>query len=161
VVKTLSGHTDTVYSAKFSPDGKYILTGSADTTTKLWDASTGKELRAFQGHTNTVYDVDFSPDGKYALTSSADRTARLWDIATGVETRTFSGHTSAVWSAVFSPDGRHVLTGSLDGTARLWETDYRDSVADVCARLLRDFTKEERAQAHISDQEPTCPQGAK
>ena len=161
VLHTLSGHTDTVYSAKFSPDGKYILTGSSDTTAKLWDASTGKELRTFQGHTNTIYDVDFSPDGKYALTSSADRTAKLWDIATGAEVRTLSGHTSAVWSAAFSPDGRRILTGSLDGTARLWETDYRDFVADVCARLLRDFTDEERLQAHITHQEPTCPQGRK
>ena len=161
VLKTLSGHTDTVYSAKFSPDGKTVLTGSADTTAKLWDVATGKELRSFQGHTNTIYDVDFSPDGKYALTSSADRTAKLWNVATGVEVRTLSGHTSAVWSAAFSPDGKLILTGSLDGTARLWEADYHDFLADVCARLLRDFTDEERGQAHITDQGPTCPQMSK
>jgi WD40 repeat protein len=59
--------------------------------------------------------------------------------------RTLSDHTSAVWSAVFSPDGKHVLTRkSLGGTARLWEADYHDFVADVCARLLQDFTEEER-----------------
>jgi WD40 repeat protein len=70
--------------------------------------------------------------------------------------RTLSGHTSAIWSAAFSPDGKYVLTGSFDYTARLWEVDYRDFVASVCARLLRDFTEEERIQAHIEDQEPTC-----
>jgi WD40 repeat protein len=148
---------DTVYAVAFSPDGKYALTSSADTTAKLWEVVTGKEVRTFNGHTNTVYDVRFSPDGKYALTASADRTAKIWDVATGAEIRTLSGHTSAVWSAVFSPDGRQILTGSLDGTARLWEADYRGFVADVCARLLRDFTDEERQQAHITDQEPTCP----
>jgi WD40 repeat protein len=72
-----------------------------------------------------------------------------------------SGHIGAVWSAIFSPNGKQIVTGSLDGTARLWETDYRDFVATVCARLLRDFTEEERAQAHIIDQEPTCPQFSK
>jgi WD40 repeat protein/serine/threonine protein kinase/DNA-binding XRE family transcriptional regulator len=161
VLKTLNGHTDTVYGAAFSPDGKYILTGSADTTAKLWDASTGKELRTLSGHTNTVYDATFSPDGKYALTASADRTAKIWDVTTGAEVRTLSGHTSAVWSAVFSPDGKSVLTGGFDYTARVWEVNYRDFVSEVCARLLRDFTEEERAQAHIADQEPTCPQWGK
>lgn len=158
VLRTFSGHTDTVYAAAFSPDGKYVMTSSADTTAKLWDVATGKEVRTFDGHTNTIYVVTFSPDGKYALTASADRTAKIWDVATGAEVRTLSGHTSAIWSAVFSPDGTHVLTGSFDQTARLWEVDYRDFVAEICTRLLRDFTEEERQQAHITDQEPTCGQ---
>jgi WD40 repeat protein/serine/threonine protein kinase/DNA-binding XRE family transcriptional regulator len=155
-LQTFEGHTDTVYGAAFSTDGKYILTSSADTTAKLWEVATGKEVRTFSGHTNTVYDIAFSPDGKYALTASADRTAKIWDVSTGAEVRTLSGHTSAIWSAAFSPDGKYVLTGSFDYTARLWEVDYRDFVASVCARLLRDFTEEERIQAHIEDQEPTC-----
>ena len=157
IVQTLSGHADTVWGAVFSPDGKQILTSSADTTAKLWDVATGKEIRTFIGHTNTIYDIAFSPDGKYALTASADRTAKIWDVATGAEVRTLSGHGSAIWSAVFSPNGKQVLTGSFDHTARLWEVDYRGFVANVCARLLRDFTEEERIQAHIKDQEPTCP----
>ncbi len=156
VMQTFSGHTDTVWGVAFSPDGKYILTSSADTTAKLWEVTTGKEIRTFSGHINTVYDVVFSPNGKYALTASADRTAKIWDIAIGSEVRTLSGHTSAIWSAMFSPDGKYVLTGSFDHTARLWEVDYRDFVVDVCSRLLRDFTDEERAQAHITDQQPSC-----
>jgi WD40 repeat protein/serine/threonine protein kinase/DNA-binding XRE family transcriptional regulator len=160
-LQTFNGHTDTVYGVAFSPDGKFILTSSADTTAKLWDVATGKEVRTFDGHTNTVYDITFSPDGKYALTSSADRTARVWEVATGTEVRTLSGHISAIWSAVFSPDGKDILTGSFDHTARLWEVDYREFVASVCARLLRDFTEEERGQAHIIDQEPTCPKFGK
>ena len=158
LVRTFSGHTDTVYGVDFSPDGKFILTSSADTTARLWDAATGQELRTFSGHNNTVYDVEFSPDGKYALTASADRTARVWDVETGTEIRVLSGHTSAIWSAVFSPDGKRILTGSFDHTARLWEVDYREFVASVCARLLRDLTEEERIEAHITDLEPTCPQ---
>jgi WD40 repeat protein/transcriptional regulator with XRE-family HTH domain len=154
---TFTGHTDSVYDAAFSPDGNYVLTGSVDTTAKLWNATTGHEVRTFSGHTNTIYNVAFSPDGKYILTANADRTARIWEVDTGEVVRILSGHTSAVWSAVFSPDGKTVLTGSLDHTARIWEADYRDFVTAVCARLLRDFTEEERVQAHITDQEPTCP----
>ena len=44
------GHTDVInYGAAFSPDGKYIVTGSWDTTVRLWDAETGKEIRQFVG----------------------------------------------------------------------------------------------------------------
>jgi len=156
VAQTLKG-PDIVFAVTFSPDGKYLLTGNGDSTAILWDVSTGNEIRTLNGHTNTVSDVAFSPDGKYVVTASADRTAKIWDVATGKELRTLSGHDSAIWSAAFSPDGKYILTGSFDGTARLWEVDYRDFVADVCTRLLRDFTEEEREQAHITDQGPTCP----
>ena len=129
--RTFIGHSDTVESVAFSPDGKYALTGSHDKTAKLWDAATGVVVRTFIGHSDTVESVAFSPDGKYALTGSHDKTAKLWDAATGVIVRTFSGHTDTVRTSVemqrsshsvaFSPDGKYVLTGSDDGTAKLWE----------------------------------------
>src|SRR4051812_24768173 len=59
------GHTNYVNSAVFSSDGKYVLTASFDKTARLWDATTGKELRQFKGHTNYVTSAVFSSDGKY------------------------------------------------------------------------------------------------
>ena len=65
----------------FSPDGKFALTGSCDTTARFWDLTqspiTSEELI---GHTGTVKSVAFSPDGKFALTGSGDSTARFWKI---------------------------------------------------------------------------------
>jgi eukaryotic-like serine/threonine-protein kinase len=46
----------------FSPDGARVLTGSEEKTTRLWDAATGKEIRAFKGHDKLVFSVAFSPD---------------------------------------------------------------------------------------------------
>ena len=132
-VRTFEGHTKdeahtnnkgylrTVYSVVFSPDGRYALSGSTDETLKLWEVSTGQEVRSFSGHRSGVRSVAFSPDGRYALSGSADNTLKLWEVSTGREIRTFEGHTNSVWSVAFSPDGRYVLSGSVDNTLKLWE----------------------------------------
>ena len=115
-----TGHTSTVTSVAFSPDGKQVLTGSGDKTAILWEAVSGEKLRSFEGHTSIVNSVAFSPDGKHVLTGSSDHTAILWDAASGENFRSFEGHTSTVTSVAFSPDGKQVLTGSWDTTAILW-----------------------------------------
>lgn len=75
-------HTQPVTSVAFSPDGKRVITGSEDTTAKIWDASTGRELLTLRGHAGTVTSVAFSPqwDGplRFALTCSRDGAAILW-----------------------------------------------------------------------------------
>ncbi len=154
-VQTFNGHAE-VWGGFFTR-WAIILTSSADTTAKLWEVATGKEILTFSGHTNTVYDASFSSDGKYTLTASADRTAKIWDILTGAEVRTLSGHTSAVWSAVF-----HRMADSSDGKFRPHSQIMGNGLSrlrgsSLLHRLLRDFTEEERTQAHIADQEPTCP----
>src|SRR5690606_33174830 len=107
--RRLEGHTDSVTSVAFSPDGTKVLTGSIDNTAKLWDASTGTEIRTFAGHGSSVLSVAFSPDGTRLITGSDDLTAVLWDAVTGAEIRTFAGHVFGVRSVAFSPDGDQVL----------------------------------------------------
>jgi WD40 repeat protein len=160
-IRTFVGQIGTNYGVAFSPDGRFALMGGENGTAKLWDVSAGQEVRAFVGHSHSIYGVAFSPGGQYILTASADRTARLWDVTTGQSVRTLSGHRDAIWSVAFSRDGKYVLTGSLDYTAKIWETDYRDFIATTCARLLRDFTDEEREQVPIPDKEPACPRFSK
>ena len=131
-VRTLRGHAGSVLSVAFSPDGKYVLSGSGDKTAKLWDAVTGAEVRTFTGHTASVYSAVFSPDGKYVLTGSWDDTANLWDAATGKVLHIFGGQNPAD-VAVFSPDGKYVLTGFSD--AILWDA--------ASGAQLRTFSKQD------------------
>ena len=147
---------DSAVSVAYSPDGKFIVTGGNDKTARIWNAQTGQEVRSFVGHTDIVKAAVFSPDGAYVLTGSADNTARLWDVNTGQEIRRLSGHTAIVNTVAFSPDGRYMLTGSGDRTARLWHREYQDTIHALCDRLLRDLSRDERAQHNIADDSATC-----
>ncbi|MCX5717404.1 MAG: WD40 repeat domain-containing protein [Nitrospirae bacterium] len=113
------GHSGEITSMAISPDGRYMLSGSQDTTIKLWDVSTGREVRTFQGHSGFVNSVAFSPDGRYAVSGSTDKTIKFWDVSTGREVRTFQGHSDEVTCVAFSPDGQYVLSGG--GDIKLWE----------------------------------------
>ncbi len=119
-LRQFSGHTDFVTSAAFSPDGKTIVTTSADNTARLWDVESGAEIRRFTGHSEFVWSVTFSPDGKYIVTGSRDRTARMWDVLTGDEIRQFSGHEHWVNAVAISHDGHFLLTGSANKVI-LWD----------------------------------------
>ncbi|HEY9526507.1 MAG TPA: hypothetical protein VIR02_05455, partial [Anaerolineales bacterium] len=79
-VQPFFAHPGGLWTATFSPHGKYIATASVDGTARLWDAQTGQELRRFIGHSAVVESVVFSPNGNYLLTGSDDGTARLWDV---------------------------------------------------------------------------------
>src|SRR3981189_2457955 len=101
----LKGHTAALTVVAYSPDGKYLATGSLDRTARVWDAATGKELAALVGHTAPLEGVAFSPDGKTLATGSYDNLVKLWDWSTGKELTTFAGHTNMVRSLAWSPDG--------------------------------------------------------
>ena len=117
---TLSRHEDVILGVDISPDGKEIISGSADNTIKLWQRD-GKLLQTLEGHEDNVLDVTFSPDGKLIASASKDGTIKLWN-RKGTLIRTLSQH-SAIERVIFSPDGRTIASASEDGTIRLWNRE--------------------------------------
>jgi chemotaxis protein histidine kinase CheA len=119
--RTLHGHTSSVTSVAFSPDGQTLASSSTDHTIKLWAAASGQSVRTLQGHTDAVNSVAFSPDGRTVASGSYDQTIKLWDAATRQNLRTLQDHTGGVNSVAFSPDGRTLASGSADSTIKLWD----------------------------------------
>jgi dipeptidyl aminopeptidase/acylaminoacyl peptidase len=104
-----------------TPDGARIVTGSADKTARVWDASTGAELHQLKGHDGSVLAVAVTPDGARIVTGSVDKTARVWDASTGAELYQLKGHDGSVLAVAVTPDGARIVTGSADKTVRVWD----------------------------------------
>lgn len=142
IVRRLTGHDYVsvyggtfhrgVYTVSFSPNGLYVLSGSEDSTLKLWDVASGENVRSLTGQSNVILSVAFSPDGIHTLSGSDDHTLMLWDLSNGRMMRTLRGHTYYVKTVAFSPNGKFALSGSDDSTLKLWDIST--------GREIRSFT---------------------
>lgn len=124
-------HLGSVRSVGFSPDGRWVLTGSNDNTAALWDAATGERVRTFKGHSSRIDVARFSPDGRRILTACWDDTARIWDVKTGRTLHVLKRHGRSITDGAFSPDGKRVATSSWDGTARVWNVKTGEQILAI------------------------------
>jgi WD40 repeat protein len=122
------GHTGSVTSCAFSPDGTLLATTSDDDTVRLWQMPAGDQVAVLTGHTGAVWGCAFSPDGALLATASDDRTVRVWRVDTGT-TWTVLAHPDWVTNCGFSPDGALLATTSTDGSVRLWRIPDGDQIA--------------------------------
>jgi WD40 repeat protein len=79
-VREFGGRSGRVTVVRFSPDGRFILTGALEGTITVWHAETGERLRAFEGSPDGVLDLRLTPDGRHALSGGFDGTLRLWEL---------------------------------------------------------------------------------
>ncbi|KAL8281312.1 hypothetical protein RQP46_006346 [Phenoliferia psychrophenolica] len=136
MASVLSGHTANIKCARFiGSSGRHLVSGSSDTTLRIWDALRGHSLNVLRGHTGRIWDVDATARGDRVLSASADRTVknhiatggydkivRLFDVESGSILKTFTGHSLSVSSVLFNPLGNLIVSGSKDGHVRFWDT---------------------------------------
>jgi WD40 repeat protein len=119
-VRSFSGHVANVTCLAFSPDGKYIVSCSDDTTVRLWDLKEGKEIWSFTRNIDKINHVVFSSDGR--LIASAGEDGRICLI--GLQGDLFldiNGHGGSILSVSFSPNGKFIASAGSNGIVRIWD----------------------------------------
>ncbi len=125
---TLTGHTAEVWGVAYHPDGMQVATSSSDGTIKLWDSSSGRELRTLARDDIPVFFIAYNPDGTRLAAAYADGTVTVWSLETGQVLQTLSGHVDLVFDVAFSPDGKYLATGSVDQTAKIWDVQTGEAL---------------------------------
>jgi WD40 repeat protein len=113
-------HAAAITHAAFSPDGRLVVTASADHTARVWEAATGKPVSPALEHQGPVNSAAFGPGG-LVVTAGNDNTARIWDLATREMIAPPLPHHDWVLAASFDSTGRRLVTAGCDGTARVWD----------------------------------------
>eukprot|EP00180_Rhodochaete_pulchella_P003534 Plantae.Rhodophyta-Rhodochaete_pulchella.ctg6134.p1 GENE.Plantae.Rhodophyta-Rhodochaete_pulchella.ctg6134~~Plantae.Rhodophyta-Rhodochaete_pulchella.ctg6134.p1 ORF type:complete len:360 (+),score=40.26 Plantae.Rhodophyta-Rhodochaete_pulchella.ctg6134:135-1082(+) len=121
----LHGHVDRVAGVAFHPFAPLLATASFDSTWRLWDAATCKELLLQEGHSKPVYKVAFHPDGGLVASTGLDCGVLLWDLRSGKAIATLTGHMDQTLGLDFSPDGYHLASGGGDNSVKIWDLRRR------------------------------------
>lgn len=121
--KALKGHNHFVSDIVVSSDGQFALSGSWDSTLRLWDLSTGSTTRRFVGHTKDVLSVAFSADNRQIVSGARDKTIKLWNTL-GVCKYTIQDdcHTDWVSCVRFSPNTQNpvIVSCGWDKLVKVW-----------------------------------------
>jgi WD40 repeat protein len=132
-IRSFIGHTSDISAVAFSPDGRNIITASSDSTIRVWDVSTGDQVKSFAIKTK-VNVMALSRDGSRIAAGLGTGGILLLNAETGEPIRTFLGYQAATGVA-FSPDGSRIVSCAYNGTAVLWDCSGNAEAAP--ARLVR------------------------
>jgi len=119
LARELRGHTQDIELVAVTPDGKYAITGSDDSTARVWKLADGTSI-ALTGHDGPIETMTLSSDGKYLATAGTDGDVRLWEIPIG-SGRRLQGHHNTARGVAFSPDNTKLASTGEDGTLFVWD----------------------------------------
>jgi WD40 repeat protein/predicted Ser/Thr protein kinase len=117
----LPGHKGSVTSLDWSPDGRWLATGSTDATVRMWDLERQQERFVLPGHTSHVRRVAWRGDGRQLASSGRDGLIKVWDADTGREVRSWQGHKGGAHWVAWDPADQRLASAGEDRFVKVWD----------------------------------------
>src|SRR5262249_1578453 len=129
------GHTREVRAVAISADGKFLATGSADRSIRLWDLPTGKELFVLNGHLEPITALAFTPDGKALISAAEEKSIKLWNTVTGKLIGPIGdpGPANEVPVLAARPDGKRFVAWVATATIETFDLETAKRAASLSA----------------------------
>jgi len=125
-----NAHANSVFTVRYTPDEKLVLSGSRDARLKAWDAD-NKYTQAAEvvAHLYAINHLDFSPDGKHFVTCSMDKSIKVWDteklkLLKVIDKARHAGHWTSVNKVLWTSYNDQVLSASDDRTISIWGINF-------------------------------------
>ena len=127
-------HISTVNVCRFSPNGKYLATGSDDNSVIIWvqksrplnfgsaeEKICWSNYKILRGHSGDVYDLSWNPESKYLISGSVDNCCMIWNIEKAKCVNRFMDHEHFVQGVSWDPRNKYILTQSSDKSVRFYK----------------------------------------
>ena len=125
-----NAHNNSVFTVRYTPDQKLLLSGSRDARLKAWDSGNNyAQAGEVVAHLYAINHLDFSPDGKHFVTCSMDKSIKVWDreklrLLKVIDRARHAGHGTSVNKVLWSSYDDQVLSASDDRTISVWKIDF-------------------------------------
>ncbi|QMU28896.1 WD40 repeat domain-containing protein [Adhaeribacter radiodurans] len=136
----LSGHTNSVFTVAYSPDGRFLLSGSRDAHLKVWLATAEyTEHTSIIAHMYAINHITYSPNGKFFATCSMDKSIKVWDaeafrLLKVIDKVRHAGHGTSVNKLLWSGYRNQLVSGSDDRTISVWDLNFSLTYEDYTVR---------------------------
>ena len=116
------GHMDAINVVKYTPDGKYVVSASADNSIKLWDVNTGIDVKNFSGHPAAVNALAITKDGQKIISADAAGNVFIWSTeGSSTPMLQIQAHEGAINTINLFDDDQSFLSAGLDQTIKRWD----------------------------------------
>ncbi len=120
LLRTLTGHTDWIWSIALAADGQTLYSTGEDLTIRVWDLADGICQTVLRAHSQRVWTLSLAPDGQHLVSGSEDRTIKIWDLDRSKCVKTIYGYSNSINSIAFVPNCDWLVSGHRDRTIRIW-----------------------------------------
>ena len=126
----LRGHKGIIRALAITSDNKYIISGGADHTVRIWNLEENSQEAVLYGHTDVISSILVTNDCKYIISASNDMTARIWNFKNKTQEQIISVHIAYHFSLELTSDSNYIAYCTSESTLAVWnfETQLQEII---------------------------------